>query len=399
MVGLAFAPSSWSQSLEFAKDPALEASPIDTAPGPKYADDARIFQGIPGIERATNGRLWALWYAGVADEPGEGPGNFVVLVTSSDDGKTWSSPKLVIDPPGAVRAYDPCLWHDPQGRLWLFWAQSYQWWDGRSGVWAIVTENSGDENPRWSPPRRLCNGIMMNKPTVLSTGEWLLPAAVWERPAIANAHPAHPNEIIESEFQHDLKNERGANIIVSKDRGDSFTLLGQVFVPKREFDEHMIVERHDGSLWTLVRSGTGIAESVSTDHGKTWSPGQPSGLSSVVSRFFIRRLNSGKLLLVAHNPPDKKTRSHLTARLSEDDGKTWTGGLMIDERAGVSYPDGVQSPDGTIYIIYDYARTSAKQIFMATFMEDDVMKGQWASDRARQRVLVNQATGKNPGKS
>jgi hypothetical protein len=27
----------------------------------------------------------------------------------------------VIDPSGPVRAYDPCLWHDPRGRLCLFW--------------------------------------------------------------------------------------------------------------------------------------------------------------------------------------------------------------------------------------------------------------------------------------
>ncbi len=38
-----------------------------------------------------------------------------------------------------------------------------------------------------------------------------------------------------------------------------------------------------------------------------------------------------------------KNRSHLTAWLSEDDGKTWRGGLMLDERATVSYPDGFQA--------------------------------------------------------
>src|SRR4029078_7388552 len=121
------------------KDPALVPVAVNVDPGKEYADNTRAFQGIPGIERAANRRLWALWYAG---GPGEGPLNYVVLVTSGDDGKTWSKPKLVIDPPGPVRAYDPCLWHDPSGRLWLFWAQSYEWWDGRSGVWAITTENS-----------------------------------------------------------------------------------------------------------------------------------------------------------------------------------------------------------------------------------------------------------------
>ncbi|HUW16324.1 MAG TPA: sialidase family protein, partial [Actinomycetes bacterium] len=367
-----------------ADDPVLRAPPVDTAPGPEYADDTRIFQGIPGIERAENGRLWALWYAGGPDEPGEGPGNYVVLVTSGDDGRTWSAPKLVVDPPGPVRAYDPCLWHDPQGRLWLFWAQSYQWWDGRSGVWAIVTENSDQESPRWSPPRRLCDGIMMNKPTVLSSGEWLLPTAVWERKANANIPPA---------LRHDLGERSGANVMVSTDQGATWTYRGQALVPNRVFDEHMIVERGDGSLRMLVRAAYGIGESFSPDRGATWSPGRRSEISHVNARFFIRRLSSGKLLLVTHNPPDTKTRSHLTARLSGDDGKTWQGGLMIDERPGVSYPDGVQSPDGAIYLIYDYQRTGDKQILMATFTEADVLAGEWSSTVARQRVVVNQATG------
>jgi len=366
------------------EDPALQPPPVNTAPGPEYGDDTRIFQGIPGIERAENGRLWALWYAGGADEPGEGPGNYVVLVTSGDDGGTWSAPKLVVDPPGPVRAYDPCLWHDPQGRLWLFWAQSYQWWDGRSGVWAIVTENSDDENPRWSAPRRLSDGIMMNKPTVLSSGEWLLPASVWQRAANANVPQA---------FQHDLGDRNGANVMVSTDHGTTWTYRGQGLVPNRVFDEHMIVERGDGSLWMLVRAAYGIGEAFSHDRGKTWNPGRRSDVANVNARFFVRRLSSDKLLLVTHNPPNKKSRSHLIAHLSDDDGRTWQGGLMIDERPGISYPDGVEAPDGTIYLIYDYQRTKDKQILMATFTEKDVLAGRWSSSAARQRVVVNQATG------
>jgi len=38
-------------------------------PGAEAADGARTWQGIPGIERAPNGRLWAIWYTG-GDERG-----------------------------------------------------------------------------------------------------------------------------------------------------------------------------------------------------------------------------------------------------------------------------------------------------------------------------------------
>lgn len=372
-----------------AEDPALVPPVLNTAPGAKYADPTRIFQGIPGIERAANGRLWATWYAGGPDEPGEGPGNYVVLVSSGDDGKSWSAPKLVIDPAGPVRAYDPCLWIDPTGRLWLFWAQSFGWWDGRSGVWAVTTDRPGDEAPRWSAPRRLMDGILMNKPTVTSGGDWLFPVAIWERKADARTA---------AERRHDPGAASGANVWRSRDRGATFRRLGQVRVPQRVFDEHMLVERRDGTLWMLVRAAYGIGESTSADGGTTWARGEKTALPHVNSRFFIRRLRSGKLLLVTHEPPDRKSRSHLTARLSADDGKTWTGGLSIDGRVGVSYPDGVQAPDGTIYLIYDFERTRAKQILLATFTEADIAAGKAASPAARLRVVVNQATGTRKGK-
>ncbi len=365
-----------------AHDPALEIPEVYTEPGRKYADDTRAFQGIPGIERAPNGRLWATWYGGGEKE---GPENYVLLNTSGDDGATWSAPKLVIDVPGDVRAFDPCLWHDPLGRLWLFWAQGHSHWDGRAGVWAVVTEASGEETPAWSEPRRLCDGIMMNKPIVASNGNWLLPVSIWDRPANSE------NEV----YRFDMGDLAGSNVICSEDQGATFSLLGQVHVPESACDEHMLIERRDGSLWMLVRTRYGIGESTSTDGGVTWSEGGPSAVQHIpAARFFIRRLRSGRLLLVKHNPPNGKSRSHLTAFLSDDDGLSWHGGLILDERDTISYPDGVETADGTLYIIYDYSRHDEKQILMAVFNEEDVVSGAWASPAARQRVLINQATGR-----
>ena len=353
-----------------ATNQALCPPDINHAPGPEYGAAARRWQGIPGIERAGNGRLWATWYSG---GDGEGPYNFVLLITSADDGRTWSAPVLVIDPPGEVRAYDPCLWRDPLGRLWLCWAQSEGLYDGRAGVWAIRCDDPASPAPTWTAPRRLTNGVMMNKPTVLSTGEWLLPAAVWHR----------------EPFRPDMDGERCSNVLCSCDRGETWTLLGGADVPDRSFDEHMVVERRDGSLWMLVRTRAGIGESISNDRGRTWSPGRDGVLPGPCSRFFIRRLHSGRLLLVNHHR--FTGRNNLTAFLSADDGQTWQGGLLLDERDHVSYPDGVQAEDGRIYLIYDRERYAAKEILLAVFTEDDVLAGRPVSGAARLRVLVNRA--------
>jgi|UniRef100_UPI0037843C15 hypothetical protein len=346
---------------------AAKATLPDFSPKAEYADDRRMHQGIPSIERAKNGRLWAAWYGGGL---GEDQHNFVMLATSGDDGLSWSKLKLVIDPDGSgpVRAFDPCLWHDPQGRLWLFWSQK----DPASmHNFAIMTEDALVENPVWSQPRYLSKGVMLNKPTVLTSGEWLMPTCIW-------------------------RDEHSSRILRSTDQGATFTEFGSATIPKyedRNGDENMIVERKDGSLWMLVRTGYGLGESFSKDRGKSWTDVATSGIQHAESRFFIRRLASGRLLMVRHAGT---VRSHLTAYLSEDDGRTWGKGLLIDERGGVSYPDAIEGPPGEIRLIYDYNRkTLEKQVLMTVFHEDDVLRGSF-SEKARHRVIVNQATGRNP---
>ncbi len=146
----------------------------------------------------------------------------------------------------------------------------------------------------------------------------------------------------------------------------------------------------------LVRTRYGIGESTSTDRGKTWSALTPSNIEHPSARFFIRRLSSGNLLLVKHGPIDVQTdRSQLTAYISADDGKTWRGRLMLDERKGVSYPDGQQTDDGNIYIIYDFNRTVEQHILFTRFTEKAVLFGMADASPALQRMIVSDGGDRN----
>jgi predicted neuraminidase len=158
------------------------------------------------------------------------------------------------------------------------------------------------------------------------------------------------------------------------------------------FYEHMFVELRDARLWMLMRTRSGIAESFSSDAGRTWSEPRGSTIENPSARFFIRRLASGRLLLVKNGPVGKRTsRSHMTAFLSSDDGKTWSDGLLLDERGLLSYPDGFQSPDGLIRILYDWNRHGDAEILMAAFREEDVLAGKIVSPDAKTRFVVNKA--------
>ena len=336
-------------------------------PTNKHALTSRKFQGIPSMAISPEGRLWAIWYAGKT--PGEDENNYVVVSTSGDGGNSWIE-KLTIDPDGEgpVRANDPELWIDPDGKLWLFWAQMIGHDGAKSGVWVKTNSDPDDENSKWSEPKRITDGVMACKPTVLSTGEWILPVSTWR------------------------ETDNSARVVVSKDKGKTFTIRGACDVPKkvRDYDEHMIVERKDKSLWMLIRTNYGIGESISNDRGETWSVPTESVIQHPSARFFIRRLTSGNLLLVKHGPINEKIgRAYLTAYVSEDDGHTWIGGLLLDERYSVSYPDGQQSSDGTIHIIYDYSRTADREIVMATFTENDVLTGNSESATVSLRMIVS----------
>jgi predicted neuraminidase len=213
---------------------------------------------------------------------------------------------------------------------------------------------------------------MLNKPTVLSNGDWLLTSSVW-------------------------KADNSIKVYASPDQGKTFQLRGTANIEDaatRGPDEPMIVERQDGSLWMMVRC-RGLAETMSQDQGRTWTPVQHLALPHPTSRFFLRRLQSGGLLLVKHGPLDERTRREkLTAYISDDDGQTWQGGLMLDEREDVTYPDGVQAADGTIFIIYDYKRTPDGVVLMATFTEKDVRAGEPVTDKVRLRLEVARLTSK-----
>lgn len=368
-------------------DLSLQPPVINTSPGPEYSDAQRDYAMTIGIERTPKGRLWAAWVGG-----GDSDLGYFVLATSDDDGRTWSQPRVVIDPPEAPnglrrRILVGNLWTDPQGRLWLFFDQSMGYYDGRAGDWYIRCDDPDAAEPKWTAPKRFADGVTLNKPTVLNSGDWLLPVSLWSRAKIG------PKAML-AEAYPELDAQRMANVYVSSDQGSTWTRRGGVVFPEHDFDEHMTVERRDGSLWMLARTKTGIYESTSTDQGRTWS--EPKfAIPCVNARFFLRRLASGKLLLVKHGRIDERTkgRSHLTAFLSDDDGRTWTGGLVLDERSGVSYPDGFQAPDGRIYVSYDRNRAADREILFATFTEADVAAGKLVSKDSRLQAMISKALG------
>ncbi|MBR6790188.1 MAG: exo-alpha-sialidase [Oscillospiraceae bacterium] len=334
----------------------------------------RAWQGIPGMVRTPGGRTFVSFYSGGVKEEYS---NFAAVIMSDND-TDFSEPVAVLEKDGDYRCFDPVLWLDPMGRLWLVWNVM----PGEE-VHAVICAAPDAETIVWGEERLIGRGIMMNKPTVLSSGVWLFPIATWKLDLMSEMRKPGllPDET------------PGSYVWVTSDCGETFTRLGFADVPDRCFDEQMVLELNDGRLMMLVRTYYGIGVSYSSDGGKSWTPGEDSGLGGPCSRFFLRRLRSGRVLLINHfNSPGYNNRenfagrNNLTALLSEDDGKTYPYTLLLDERFQVSYPDGMECDDGFIYIVYDRERGAfrnnleeiygdAREILTARFTEEDIIAG------------------------
>ena len=333
----------------------------------------RTWQGIPGLERTVKGRVYVCWFTGGPKEPS--PDNTVVLSYSDDTGKTFTPPEAMGLPTNdGTRCFDPTLWIDPKGRLWYVFNRGNKDLP-KHDVWARLCESPDAPKPAFGPEFRVGfdapYAFRMNKPTVLSSGEWIMPVTHAQTPI--RDWFAGPKQL--------------QGVGISTTEGLTWKLHGALRAPEWAL-ECMVTELMDGRLWMLIRTGGGFLwESYSKDKGLNWSDAKASRIKNPGSRFFIRRLSSGNLLLVNHYK--NSNRSHLTAQLSTDDGVSWNEGLLLDERKGVSYPDGVQDKDGLIWITYDRDRGGAGEILMAKFREEDVVAGKDVSGAVTLKQTVD----------
>ena len=327
-----------------------------------FAPERRLWQGIPSIALSRSGRIFAAYYSGGITEQ---YGNYCVLAQSDDGGASFSDPVAVLYAGENARCYDAALWLDPLGRLWFIFATAPDY-----HVWACVCDDPDAGTLSWHAPRVIGEDVMLNKPIVAPDGAWLFPMAVWRKGVQVIAPTCHENGL--------------AYVYETRDQGKTFQRLGGANVPDRWFDEHMILPMKNGRLRMLVRTTYGIGQSESEDGGKTWTTGGDSGIPGPCSRFHLRRLRSGRILLINHY--QFSGRNNLAAWLSEDEMQSWKGILMLDERKEVSYPDADEDDQGNIFIIYDRERGAqynahadyshaAREILLARVTEEDILAG------------------------
>ena len=74
-------------------------------------------------------------------------------------------------------------------------------------MWMLLWDDPDSEASSWSAPTLIAQGVMMCKPLVLSSGEWVLPVCTWFT-------------------------EQSSKAVVSSDQGKTWTIRGGATMPK-----------------------------------------------------------------------------------------------------------------------------------------------------------------------
>lgn len=357
-----------------------------------YSAEANVFNACPSIAVSNNGRLFASYITGGTAEPQHD--NCVVIAYSDDNGLSWTKAFVIdswinqkVNGSKGDLVLEADLRVDPKTNtlygIYNLRKNVSAFPIMNNGLWLFTVENIDQDISKWEIGEHremgLETGYVRNTFTILGDGRYAI----------------IPNHYLNSEPNY---------IYFSSDNGKTWTKGGNIYVPQaRDYDEPVLVERNDGSLWALFRTALGaVYESFSYDGGATWTVGQRTNIKNPCSRLNIAKLASGNLVM-AYND-SSSGRLGMMVAISEDDGKTWTNKLcLFDGRA--SYPAiAVRNEGGkdTIHVIFDDYRYYDAQwrtneegtvqyyssIYHYAFTEEELMVGGDSSDEDIELLIV-----------
>ncbi len=282
------------------------------------------YAAFPDVCRLRNGELYCVFYSGyghVSTPNDKWPkGGRIMAVRSSDNGKTWGKPVVVMDTDQDDR--DPSVACLKDGTLLL------NWFTLHDNQVAVLLARSTDQGKTWCEPVT----IRLDSPYPFACS-----SPVRELP---------DGSLVLGLYHEDgKKNLAFGATVKSHDGGKTWkdlALIGEkagVFLDA----ETDVVRLKDGKLLAALRSSkVDMHYAVSEDSGRTWGPVRPFGFKGHCP-YFLR--HSSGVILLAHRVPD--TSLHWT----DDEGKTWHGPVKIDTVGG-AYPSLVELPDGLAYCVY-----------------------------------------------
>ncbi|MBL9216023.1 MAG: exo-alpha-sialidase [Opitutaceae bacterium] len=241
-------------------------------------------------------------------------------ITSSDGGRTWSEPRVVVagvDGRG-LNVMSLSLLRLASGRLARFHLLTRSPVDCRPWL-----SYSADDGATWTEPRLLLPDpgyYVLNNDRVIQTrtGRLVMPMNV------------HARAWARGEAVWFYSDDEGATWTASPSRWS-------LAEGNAGLQESGVVETPGGALLSWFRTDRGCQyESRSTDDGATWSAPQPGGLASPLSPASIKRRPGTNELVAVFNDHSGRfpfvagMRTPLALAVSADDGATWPARRLLE---------------------------------------------------------------------
>jgi len=267
-------------------------------------------------------------------------------IHSTDGGRTWSAPSVIVDSEWDDR--NPAVGLMADGAIVVAYAEARTYnekgeWDTSAGEYVLFYVLSTDNGRTWSEKQKLYTGPIrggspFGRIILLSDGTALMSLYGGRDPGWQGQLPEGANKL--------------SGLVRSTDNGRTWSEFS--LVSATGHNEMTLLALSDDHLLAELRTSAGaVDQSESADGGRTWSAPVPV-TQAAQHPPDICRLQSGKLLLTYGN---RRPPFGVGAVISTDEGKTW----LYDKRVMLAwtslhtdcgYPSTVQLQDGSIVTMY-----------------------------------------------
>ena len=299
-----------------------------------------------------------------------------VICASADDGRTWTSPRVINDTPlddrdsgiislGGRRLLVTWFSVDARGakpseyELRLNPQDAERWSQGLGNVTDEAVERYGGSWVRTSDDGGLTWGEPVRVPVSSPHGPNRL----------ANGDLVYLGKTVESDEIGQVMNAGSIGLVRSGDGGHTWAAQGSVPLPEGRdvecFHEPHVVELSDGRLLGLIRYDPNhhdygsrqpgqtdfqMCQSISSDGGKTWSRAEVMDFHG--SPPHLLQHSSGTLV-VSYGYRERPYG--IRAMISQDNGRTWRYDYVLRDdgpHPDLGYPSSVELGDGSILTVY-----------------------------------------------
>jgi len=324
--------------------PGAKRPPVDLYGSLSFSSEL-VFERIPGasvyhcstIAEAGNGDLLCLWYGG-SYESADDQSLFLARRTRGE--RVWQEPQVLIRGPKPLPG-NAVLFVDAEKRVWVVWCRMESTRPiGRGQGWdncRLMIRSSADHGVTWSDDAEFLGddlrAVPRNPALTLANGEMVLP------------------------LEAIVDGVEGSVFLIGSAGGTRWRQGG--FTPGGS--QPAVIQRRDGTLFSLMRKAPRLTQIESTDGGETWTDAVPSAIRNPDAGISMTRLTNGHLVLVFND--SETLRTPLSIARSTDEGRTWETPLHLESNPGeYSYPCVIQTRDGKIHVSYTYRRYAIKHV-------------------------------------